>query len=163
MTTSPATSRLGRHEFLVRRLHSLTGLIPVGAYMVVHLLVNSSLLTGPSTFQKNVYQIHGLEDALLFVEWAFIFLPILFHGLIGLLIFGSGQSNVGTYPLRRQLPLHAAAGHGPDRLGVHPLARVPPARLVPCRAGGWRTSAEPLGGAQFPALQRGLDAGRRRV
>jgi len=31
--------------------------------MVVHLLVNASILSGPSKFQKNVYQIHSLEDA----------------------------------------------------------------------------------------------------
>ena len=35
---------LVKHEFLVRRLHSLSGLIPVGAFMTVHLLVNASVV-----------------------------------------------------------------------------------------------------------------------
>jgi succinate dehydrogenase / fumarate reductase, cytochrome b subunit len=91
-------SFLVRHEFLLRRLHSLTGLVPVGAYMVVHLLVNSTLLTGVSVFQKNVYQIHSLEDALVIVEWAFIFLPILFHAILGVVIVYSGVPNLRSYP-----------------------------------------------------------------
>jgi succinate dehydrogenase / fumarate reductase, cytochrome b subunit len=91
-------SLLVRHEFFLRRLHSLTGLVPVGAYMIVHLLVNSTLLTGVSVFQKNVYQIHSLEDALVIVEWTFIFLPILFHGILGVVIVYTGVPNLRSYP-----------------------------------------------------------------
>jgi succinate dehydrogenase / fumarate reductase cytochrome b subunit len=98
MNASPSPPFLARHEFLIRRLHSLSGLIPVGAYMVVHLLVNTSILSGATVFQKNVYQIHGLEDALLLVEWAFVFGPILFHGIIGLLIVWGGLPNNKAYP-----------------------------------------------------------------
>jgi succinate dehydrogenase / fumarate reductase cytochrome b subunit len=98
VNTSASPSFLARNEFLLRRLHSLTGLIPVGAYMVVHLLVNSTLLSGPSTFQKNVYQIHSLEDALVLVEWGFIFLPILFHAFFGIVIIWGGLPNNNAYP-----------------------------------------------------------------
>jgi succinate dehydrogenase / fumarate reductase cytochrome b subunit len=66
--------------------------------MVVHLLVNASVLSGETTFQKNVYQIHSLEDALLPVEWAFIFLPILFHGALGVVFVFGGLWNLGSYP-----------------------------------------------------------------
>jgi succinate dehydrogenase / fumarate reductase cytochrome b subunit len=96
--TGSSSSILARHEFFIRRLHSLTGLVPVGAYMTVHLLVNASVLSGASTFQKNVYQIHALEDALLLVEWAFIFLPILFHAILGAMIVCGGLPNTGAYP-----------------------------------------------------------------
>jgi len=65
--------------------------------MVVHLLVNASLLSGATTFQKSVYQIHGLENMLLLVEWAFIFGPILFHAIIGLLIIWGGVPNNNAY------------------------------------------------------------------
>ena len=41
-----------RHEFLIRRLHSLSGLIPVGAYMVVHLTVNASVLKDPAALGR---------------------------------------------------------------------------------------------------------------
>lgn len=98
MNTTPSSSFVARHEFLIRRLHSLTGLVPVGAYMIVHLLVNSSILSGPSVFQKNVYQIHSLESALPLVEWTFIFLPILFHGIFGFVIVWGGLPNTKSYP-----------------------------------------------------------------
>ncbi len=90
-------SFFARHEFLIRRLHSLSGLIPVGAYMVVHLLTNSSVLDGPATFQNAVYGIHSLGALLPVVEWTFIFIPILFHAIIGVAIIFSGQDNSTTY------------------------------------------------------------------
>jgi succinate dehydrogenase / fumarate reductase, cytochrome b subunit len=97
MSTSKSVDFFRRNEFLIRRLHSLTGLIPVGAYMVVHLLVNSSLLNGPGSFQANVNQIHSLGKLLPVVEWIFIFLPIIFHAVIGVWIIKTGKSNVAQY------------------------------------------------------------------
>lgn len=99
MVLSPRASIFGRHEFLVRRLHSLLGLVPVGGYMVIHLMTNASILDGPETFQGRVDQIHSLgPSTLLMLEWAFIFLPILFHGLVGLAIVARGERNVARYP-----------------------------------------------------------------
>ncbi len=92
-------SFLVRHEFLLRRLHSLSGLVPVGAYMCVHLLTNASIWNGAATFQNAVHQIHSLGPVLPIVEWVFIFLPILFHGIYGLVIIREAQPNSGTYPL----------------------------------------------------------------
>ncbi len=89
---------LARHDFIIRRLHSLSGLIPVGAYMVVHLLVNASVVESPAAFQKNVYSIHSLGSLLPVVEWSFIFLPILFHAIIGVVIVAGGLPNTGQYP-----------------------------------------------------------------
>lgn len=89
---------LARHDFVIRRLHSLSGLIPVGAYMVVHLVVNASVVESPAIFQKNVYSIHSLGSLLPLVEWGFIFLPILFHAIIGLVIVAGGLPNTGQYP-----------------------------------------------------------------
>jgi succinate dehydrogenase / fumarate reductase cytochrome b subunit len=90
-------SFLERHEFLIRRLHSLSGLIPVGAFMCVHLVVNSSVLNSAETFQDNVYKIHALDKALPLVEWLFIFLPIIFHAVIGIVIIRGGLPNTGRY------------------------------------------------------------------
>lgn len=99
MIPSLVTSLFGPYEFLVRRLHSLTGLLPIGGYMIIHLATNASLLDGASTFQARVDQIHSIgPSTLLFVEWSFIFLPILFHGLVGLAIVLRGKRNTGNYP-----------------------------------------------------------------
>ncbi len=89
---------LVRHEFLIRRLHSLSGLVPVGAYMCVHLTVNASVLAGTEAFQKNVDSIHALGPLLPFVEWTFIFIPILFHAIFGVVIIAGGLPNTSNYP-----------------------------------------------------------------
>jgi succinate dehydrogenase / fumarate reductase cytochrome b subunit len=94
----PPQSFFARHEFVIRRLHSLSGLIPVGAYMTVHLVTNASVLNGPGTFQKNVYAIHSLGNLLPLVEWTFIFIPLLFHAIVGVMIVAGMIPNTSDYP-----------------------------------------------------------------
>jgi succinate dehydrogenase / fumarate reductase cytochrome b subunit len=94
-------SIFGRHEFIIRRLHSILGLIPIGGFLCFHLATNASILDGPETFQTRVDIIHRLGPSTLFVlEWGTIFLPILFHGLIGLIIVTRGKRNLLLYPYR---------------------------------------------------------------
>ena len=90
-----------RHHFLLRRLHSLTGIL-FGGYIIIHLLVNATLAEGPRTpgeptvFQQQVDKIHSLPF-LLVVEWTFIYLPIIFHTVYGIWITLTGQPNVDRY------------------------------------------------------------------
>ncbi len=93
-----AESFFSRHQFLIYRLFSLSGLIPVGAFLVVHLVTNASVLAGPGTFQSRVDMIHSLGPLLVPIEWAFIFLPMLFHAAVGFAIIAGGLPNVGSYP-----------------------------------------------------------------
>jgi succinate dehydrogenase / fumarate reductase cytochrome b subunit len=67
--------------------------------MVVHLTVNASVLNGAATFQNNVLNIHKLGAILPVVEWTFIFLPILFHAIVGVAIVAGGLPNINQYPL----------------------------------------------------------------
>jgi succinate dehydrogenase / fumarate reductase, cytochrome b subunit len=139
----------GRHEFLIRRLHSLTGLVPIGAYLVIHLATNASILDGVKTFQERVDVIHSIgPTTLLLVEWAFIFLPILFHGLIGLLIVTRGQRNVVNYPYGGNVRYTLQRGTGVVAFffivwhvfHMHGWIHV----------GWWENNvAKPLGGAEF--------------
>jgi succinate dehydrogenase / fumarate reductase, cytochrome b subunit len=98
---TPANAGLGATHFLLRRLHSLTGIL-FGGYLIVHLLVNATLVEGarhdgdPTVYQQQVDQIHRLP-LLLAVEWAFIYLPLLFHTVYGIFIVISGQPNIGHY------------------------------------------------------------------
>lgn len=96
MSDSPTF--LERHQFLIYRLFSLSGLVPVGAFLVVHLLTNASVLAGAASFQARVDLIHSLGPLLVPIEVAFIFLPLLFHAVVGFLIVANGLPNVGSYP-----------------------------------------------------------------
>lgn len=66
--------------------------------MVIHLMTNASVLDSPATFQQNVYRIHSLGTFLPVVEWGFIFLPLIFHAVFGVIIVRSGMLNYGNYP-----------------------------------------------------------------
>ncbi|MEI8373012.1 MAG: succinate dehydrogenase [Planctomycetota bacterium] len=90
-------SVFGRQEFLIRRLHSLTGLIPVGAFLTIHLLTNMGILD--NSYQDRVNLIHSMgERTLEVVEWSLIFSPLLFHGIIGMIIVARGHRNLVYYP-----------------------------------------------------------------
>jgi succinate dehydrogenase / fumarate reductase cytochrome b subunit len=91
-------SFLLRHQFLIYRLFSLSGLVPIGAYLFVHLATNASVINGPMTFQDQVDRIHSLGLVLPLVEWVFIFIPILFHAFVGWLIIAGALPNVNSYP-----------------------------------------------------------------
>jgi succinate dehydrogenase / fumarate reductase cytochrome b subunit len=86
----------GRNYFLLRRLHSLTGLV-FGGYLIVHLLINATIAQGGIVYQQQVDKIHSLPF-LPVVEWTFIYLPLIFHTVYGIWITITGQPNVGNYP-----------------------------------------------------------------
>ena len=99
MLKADLASLFGRHEFFIRRLHSFTGLIPVGGFMVFHLATNASIADGVEIFQYRVNVIHGLgPSTIMLLEWPFIFLPILFHAIVGMMIVSRGKRNVTAYP-----------------------------------------------------------------
>jgi succinate dehydrogenase / fumarate reductase cytochrome b subunit len=65
--------------------------------MVIHLLTNASVLDGPASFQQRVYAIHSLGAVLPLVEWTFIFLPLIYHAVFGILITRGALPNSSTY------------------------------------------------------------------
>jgi succinate dehydrogenase / fumarate reductase cytochrome b subunit len=85
-------------SFWLRRLHSLTGIIPVGAFLFEHLLIsNASAIGGPAAYARQVRFLGGLP--LVFALELFgIWLPIAFHALYGFYIWFRGESNVSAYP-----------------------------------------------------------------
>jgi len=91
----------GSYDFLIRRLHSLTGVIPVGIFLTMHLCTNSLVALsrgGVDYYQLSVNRFHALGPLLVPLEVFGILLPIAFHGLLGLKIWWESQPNVGRYP-----------------------------------------------------------------
>src|SRR6476619_8193722 len=80
-----------RNHFWLRRLHSLTGIVPVGGFLIYHFYENAAILQPGSTRDKiDAYTemaVHALGLYLfLFLEIGVIFLPLLYHALYGLVI-----------------------------------------------------------------------------
>ncbi|MFH1748959.1 MAG: succinate dehydrogenase [Planctomycetota bacterium] len=94
---APAQPLLDKHHFTLRRLHSLTGIIPIGAFLINHLLANSTAFLGEEHFNHHIELIQSLPW-LLVIEVGFIFIPLAFHGVYGLIIALQGRPNQGQYP-----------------------------------------------------------------
>ena len=103
--TAPANVRKGvpplragqGHSFLLRRLHSLSGIIPVGVFLVEHFISNAFATRGPGAYSKQVELLSGLPFVF-YLELFGIWLPILYHALYGFYIWFRGESNVTDYP-----------------------------------------------------------------
>ncbi len=84
------------NTFLLRKLHQITGIVPLGAFFFVHMFTNSKAMSGAKVFNDAVEDIHHIPY-LLFVEIFGIFLPLLFHSIYGVVISGEMRANIGNY------------------------------------------------------------------
>ncbi len=87
-------------HFLLRRLHSALGLIPLGAFLVFHLWENSQSRFGPEHFNAQVQAIAQI-NYLLMIEVLVIALPLLLHAGYGLVIIGGGSAQPLHYRYAR--------------------------------------------------------------
>jgi succinate dehydrogenase / fumarate reductase cytochrome b subunit len=85
-----------RTSYLLKRLHSLTGVVPVGLFLLWHLFANSYAMHGRDAFNGIAGALAGLPYVQL-IELFGIAVPILFHMALGVILLTSGQSNVGRY------------------------------------------------------------------
>ena len=93
-----ATTTRPDSSYLLRKLHSLSGLIPVGAFLAEHFWSNSAVLVSPDKYNSVSQELQTIPFRP-FVELFLIALPILFHGGYGVYIWLDGKSNVSQYPL----------------------------------------------------------------
>lgn len=84
------------NTFLLRKLHQITGIVPLGMFYFVHLWTNSAALNGAAVYNEHVQKIHDFPY-LIFIETFGIFLPLIFHSVYGIIISSEGKSNVLTY------------------------------------------------------------------
>jgi succinate dehydrogenase / fumarate reductase cytochrome b subunit len=85
------------HSFFWRRLHSLSGIVPIGAFLVEHIVSNFEAVNGPLAYAQQVKFLNSLPLVRV-LEWSFIFIPLAFHALYGVYIAVRGRSNVNVYP-----------------------------------------------------------------
>lgn len=83
-------------SFMMRKLHQITGIVPLGAFFFVHMFTNSKAMSGAEVFNDAVADIHHIPY-LLFVEIFGIFLPLLFHSVYGIFISMEARSNAINY------------------------------------------------------------------
>lgn len=88
-------------SFYSRRLHSLLGVIPLGFFLVEHMITNvEAFFGGKEGFIDAVMFLQSLPFVL-FLEIFGIWLPLLYHGVYGLFIAFQAKHNVNRYSYAR--------------------------------------------------------------
>ena len=85
---------LDKENYFLHKIHSLTGIVPVGYYMVQHLVLNSFTIAGPEKFNAVIGFFESMPKFfLLTLEVCAIWLPLLFHAVYGLFIVSRAKPN----------------------------------------------------------------------
>src|ERR1700757_683738 len=85
------------HSFFWRKLHSLTGIVPIGAFLIEHIVSNYETDNGPLPYAKQVLFLNSLPLVRV-LEWTLIFIPLAYHALYGVFLAIRGRNNVNVYP-----------------------------------------------------------------
>jgi len=88
-------------HFVLRRLHSLLGLLPVGAFLVFHLWENSQSRFGAEHYNEHVVAALKGMNYLPLMEIFVIALPLLFHAGSGLVITAQMRAELARYSYAR--------------------------------------------------------------
>lgn len=82
--------------FFWRKIHSLSGILPIGIFLCVHLFINSLAIKGEVSFNQGVSLLHRVPY-LWALELVFILIPLIFHALYGIWVVYLTRNNVFTY------------------------------------------------------------------
>jgi succinate dehydrogenase / fumarate reductase, cytochrome b subunit len=91
--------RLSR-TFVLRKLHQLSGIAPLGIFLLEHFYTNSKALNGAASFNDAVKDLQSIPY-ILFVEIGGIFIPLIYHAVYGLVITVEARPNNLHYPYPR--------------------------------------------------------------
>ena len=89
-----------RTYFTLKRLHSLTGVVPIGLFLLEHFFTNSRALQGAAAFDQAAADLARLPYVTL-VEALGIWIPISFHMVMGVLMATTMQANAGRHGYSR--------------------------------------------------------------
>ncbi len=125
-------------------LHSLSGVVPVGVFMLVQLWMHAKALAGPHAYHDTLVVLSRLPGI---VVWQALILACLaYHALYGVVLAATARYNIGRYPysgnwgytLRRItgllalafIALHGALVWIPAQLGWLPVADLYPTMVA---------------------------------
>ncbi len=97
-----------RH-WLLRRLHSLSGIVPIGGFLFFHFFENAFVLKGGAMWWKETEFTRNLPFQIA-VEASVLWIPILFHAIYGVVITASAQPNDYPYQRNYQYTLQRITG-----------------------------------------------------
>ena len=89
------------NSYLSRKIHSLLGVIPLGLFIIEHMLTNYAAFEGGAQgFKDSIKTLNDLP-LVFFLELFGIWLPLLFHGVYGLYVAYQSNLNTGRFQYGR--------------------------------------------------------------
>lgn len=84
-----------RENYTLHKLHSLTGILPVGYYLVQHLALNSFTLAGPQYFNGVIHFFEGIPKHIFYpLKFGIIWGCLIFHAVYGIFIAARAEQNL---------------------------------------------------------------------
>src|SRR5688572_3353042 len=85
-------------SFYARKAFELSGLVPIGAFLVDHLYTNFQIVGpgGPQRFDRIVVDLQT-NPIVIYLEIFAIALPLLYHAAYGLFVAAIARPNAGEY------------------------------------------------------------------
>lgn len=96
----------GRLKYILRRLHSLSGVLPLAVFIAEHYYTNAHAIAGADSFNGAVERLHDIPY-LWALEIGVVFAPLLFHSIYGFFITREWNPNVDAYPYYQNLAYFA--------------------------------------------------------
>ena len=93
-------SAADQRHWILRRLHSLSGIIPIGGFLFFHIFENSYVVHGADTWWKESEFTRTLPFEVA-IEALLLWIPITYHAIYGLVITVTSAPNVGAYGYER--------------------------------------------------------------
>src|SRR5208282_4622591 len=95
-------SAADQRHWVLRRLHSLTGIIPIGAFLFFHVFENSYVVHGGATWWKETEFTRTLPFEVM-IEAILLWIPISYHAIYGIVITVTAAPNVVEYGTERNI------------------------------------------------------------
>lgn len=84
----------GRENYFWHKLHSLSGIIPTGFYLIQHLTLNTFSLAGARQFNSVIMFFEHMPVHVLYVlKFLVVWPPLIFHAVYGLFITSRAEPN----------------------------------------------------------------------
>ena len=121
-----AATTTGTRHFVLRRLHSLVGIVPLGAFVAFHFWFHAYSHGGAAVYDQKLAELYAWPLKTFFA-WLTVYLPLIYHSIYGLFITREAAPNFLAYGWFRNwmYTLQRASGIG--------LLLFIPAHLVKAR------------------------------
>ena len=107
MASASVTAETSRKGSSLKKLHALSGVVPLGAFVVLHVWITASIVGSRAIYDHQVGLVHS---GILGVLEPLVILPLLFHAAYGVVLAAGPRDPEHTYDTDLMAGLQRASG-----------------------------------------------------